>query len=58
MDVDKPLSPCVHSAMRSLPESVTSWEFAKYLLRIHPEYSKKNHMSTNLSPTSRRLTKR
>ena len=38
MEPNKPLSPCVHSAVRSLPEDVTSWELASYLFGIHPEY--------------------
>lgn len=38
MEPNKPLSPCVHSAVRSLPEDVTAWELTKYLLGIHPEY--------------------
>lgn len=38
MDSKKPLSPCVQSAVRTLPEQVTSWELARYLFGIHPEY--------------------
>lgn len=35
----KPLSPCVESVVHRLPEEATSWDIAKKLFEMHPEYT-------------------